>query len=434
LKKIGRKRKSIIMDKPISEKSDSNKSSHYGCIMVVLGCMAISAMIGLVFVLGWPLLRVSQARDWQEVPCTVVSSQVKTHHDSDGTSYSALIVYQYSVHGKTYMASRYRFGIESSGGYKKQSRLVAKYPPGKRVSCYVNPQNPKDAVLRRDFAPDIADIVLWLFLSGISIGVIFAMYYMSKKRKEQQTQAEASAAPCSSLGSGRVQALRSERGQAQPPPQKARSPQKTHKGYVELKPRSSPWAKFLVLFCISIVWYVLFYALMYDFFLDAWKNGIWAMLLAFIPAIIVGVISILLIWGVLHNFLRLFYPSLKLMVLDPIYVGGTIQLQWEVRGGEGSLQRLHIYLEGREEATYTFGTSTCTDKEIFCTIDLCSREEHEMLSGQKTLALPPDIMHSWEAEHNKILWELKAKSKRSWLPEMQEEFAVEILPKERGRE
>ena len=51
------------------------------------------------FVAIRPLQQSLAARQWIQVPCRVLSSEVKSHSDSDGTTYSVEITYAYQVAG-----------------------------------------------------------------------------------------------------------------------------------------------------------------------------------------------------------------------------------------------------------------------------------------------------------------------------------------------
>jgi hypothetical protein len=109
-------------------------------------------------------------------------------------------------------------------------------------------------------------------------------------------------------------------------------------------------------------------------------------------------------------------------------------VQWETSGRVDAIDRLHIYLEGREEATYTRGTTTYTDKETFATIDAAdTTDRRDILAGRARLAVPGDTMHSFEAQHNKIVWSLQVYGDiRRW-PDVKDEFPIVILPPERSR-
>ncbi|MDD5349554.1 MAG: DUF3592 domain-containing protein [Chthoniobacteraceae bacterium] len=105
------------------------------------------------FLAARPFFQSRAARDWVETPCRIVSSEVKSSSDSDGTTYRPEIVYTYKVAGREYRSDRYQFLRLSSSGRADKAAVVARYPRGKAAVCYVNPKAPAEAVLDRRSAP-----------------------------------------------------------------------------------------------------------------------------------------------------------------------------------------------------------------------------------------------------------------------------------------
>jgi len=117
---------------------------------------SVFLLMGSVFTwvfLFRPILKVLDARNWSKTPCTIVSSELQSHSGDDGTTYSVHIVYRYTVNGREHQSDRYEFMGGSSGGHDGKQKVVNRYPPGKQTDCYVNPSDPDDAVLQRDFTP-----------------------------------------------------------------------------------------------------------------------------------------------------------------------------------------------------------------------------------------------------------------------------------------
>jgi len=88
------------------------------------------------------------------VPCTVLSSEVKAHHDPDviNDTYSVSILYGYEFNGHQFQADNYNvegFQNASSIGHDGKQAVVDRFPPGTRTVCYVNPAAPAEAVLNR---------------------------------------------------------------------------------------------------------------------------------------------------------------------------------------------------------------------------------------------------------------------------------------------
>jgi len=146
------------------------------------GCMgaffAVFLLAGLGFSLFFirPAVKVLAARSWQATPCTIVSSQVRSHSGEDSTTYSVDVLYTYTFGGGEYKSNRYQFLGGSSGGYAEKERMVRRLPPLTRTVCYVNPEEPAEAVLNRDFTTDYAfGLVPLLFVAVGLGGVVFAL-------------------------------------------------------------------------------------------------------------------------------------------------------------------------------------------------------------------------------------------------------------------
>jgi hypothetical protein len=92
-----------------------------------------------------------ESKTWPTVGGVIVRSEIEAHDStasSDGSKKSeavqySKIAYQYQVGGQSHKNSRISFS--SSSGNANQ--IVARYPKGKSVQVYYNPDKPKQAVL-----------------------------------------------------------------------------------------------------------------------------------------------------------------------------------------------------------------------------------------------------------------------------------------------
>jgi hypothetical protein len=108
--------------------------------------------------LAWPFsiqpaARLLAARSWPAAPCTVKASRLRSEASRRSISYSPDILYTYTVAGRERESNRYdllgRSGTDVDG---KQAKIVHRYPVGARTVCYVNPKDPDDAVLSKDWS------------------------------------------------------------------------------------------------------------------------------------------------------------------------------------------------------------------------------------------------------------------------------------------
>ncbi|HZZ42360.1 MAG TPA: DUF3592 domain-containing protein [Tepidisphaeraceae bacterium] len=113
--------------------------------------------IGLIlfyFLFLIPTQNVLHARSWLPTPCTILSSTIHTHHDSKSTTYSPEIRYQYQFNHHPYTGARFNFIPDfSTSSYNSVANDLKPFRPRTQTTCYVNPADPADSVLLRNFTP-----------------------------------------------------------------------------------------------------------------------------------------------------------------------------------------------------------------------------------------------------------------------------------------
>jgi len=92
----------------------------------------------------------ASSRTWMTATGLVIKSRVEVS-GGDTASVSPKVVYTYEVDGKLYENSVVRAGdqfmaIRRSGD---AYNIIDRYPEGKTVTVYYNPQNPQDSALER---------------------------------------------------------------------------------------------------------------------------------------------------------------------------------------------------------------------------------------------------------------------------------------------
>lgn len=137
---------------------------------------AVSFLIGLV-IIGWvcySALLSFQSYSWNSARGKVTESRIKRSYSKDSSD-QLIIRYQYQVKGKTHYSDRIHFGDFSMlFGMSKRS-VVKRYPKGKSVDVYYNPDNPKQAVLEQDLKLSAyIGIVVGMFCCGFAFLGLFA--------------------------------------------------------------------------------------------------------------------------------------------------------------------------------------------------------------------------------------------------------------------
>src|SRR5258706_12204589 len=133
-----------MVTQPLSSRRTGSFPS--GCLVAFFFLFFSMGLAFFYFTTLRPAMQSLAARSWQDMTCTVLSSRVGEH----GNTYSVDVVYTYSIDGRAYQSNRYGFLAGSSSGRAGKEEIVARYPSGARVSCWVDPAHPDQAVLNRD--------------------------------------------------------------------------------------------------------------------------------------------------------------------------------------------------------------------------------------------------------------------------------------------
>ena len=129
--------------------------------------------VGVGFsIYGYNVLQNAKASaEWPAAKGIITVSEVTKHESTTGTgtnkrrtvTYHAKIHYKYSANGKSYTSNNVTFGQSTEGA----GEIVNRYPIGKKVKVFYNPQDPKVAVLE----PGVS-MASYLFLG---FGILFTL-------------------------------------------------------------------------------------------------------------------------------------------------------------------------------------------------------------------------------------------------------------------
>jgi len=389
------------------------------------GCMGaffaifLIAGLGFLMVFALPAWNVVASRSWTPVECEILSSSVGNHAGEDGTTYSIDVRYRYVFNGVEYSSDRYEFLGGTSSGYEGKQAVVDEMPEGSSVTCYVDPDDPSEAVIYRGFTWVYLFSLLPLLFIAIGAGGIVWALASHRGAAESKVGGHFGA---TGEGSG---AFREVDSWATPA---------AASGPVELQEPLSPMGKLGCLIGVCIFWNGIVSIFVWTLWSE-WRSGAsfdgW-MAVFLIPFVLVGLTMLV---GIPYQLLALANPRPRLALSRAgVPLGGSAQLDWSFRGSTGRLRDLRIWIEGSEAATYRRGTTTHTDTEVFAEIDVVRIERGRAIAaGSTTLDIPVDTMHSFEAPHNKIVWKLKLTGSIAWWPDVMTEFPFIVDPGE-GRQ
>jgi ribosomal protein L21E len=177
--------------------------------------MLLAPMGLIVFAAIYKYFEVRAASDWPSVPGEVVISapQVRKVKVIDGNREEghyyeernfANVTYQYVIAGQTYRNNRVTIG-EDRGNFEV-AETIARYPVGKPVTVYYNPNRRSEAVLERDIPKGVFGCLVWMVV--ISVIGVFGSAIGFNKLTEIATTRVANAPMVVALGAfGAVMAL-----------------------------------------------------------------------------------------------------------------------------------------------------------------------------------------------------------------------------------
>lgn len=140
-----------------------------GLLLAVLGG-------AFVAILGRGYLKAKETLEWEEVPAVILVSSIKERRigPTVPVEFGHEIIYAYQFDGESYQGER--TGRRENGFYKDASKLgpvIEEYPVGSKVTAFVNPESPGEAVLRHETrAPGYSIWFPGLFVVG-GLGVFF---------------------------------------------------------------------------------------------------------------------------------------------------------------------------------------------------------------------------------------------------------------------
>ena len=362
----------------------------FGLLFVAVGGAAF------VWITLMPSVRLATSMMWTATPCTVVDSTLRSWSTDDGTSYRADVLYEYQAGGRSWRSNRIDFFSILNSGRTRGRSILDEYPDGASATCWVDPRNPSRSVLERRLGPRH-------LLTLIPLLFVLAGWAVTKHGWKK---------------------MRSLQAAEQHPPEDVEAIE----GSLLLEPQVGPVGKlggslFFALFWNGIVSVFVFQAW------KGWQSGSpdWFLTIFLIPFVLVGLFAIGLVG---YSLLAIANPRPRL-TLTPARprLGEELMLEWSFVGRARRLASVRIFLEGREEAIYQRGTDTITEREVFATFDLVNTEnDWEIPRGTAELLIPADTMHSFQADSNKIIWEIKVEGEIENWPDVDENIPIDIRP------
>ncbi len=163
-----------------------------------LGCLILFALpfagggLFVAFLAARSLTGWVEARDWVETPARITHAGLEVHHGDDSTTYEVVARYEYEWNGVRYAGDRvgHYSGADNVGSFHQDAHLeLARHlGSGEPFICFVNPDDPSDAILYRKMRWGLfAFMTLFATLfTGAGVGIVGMAVWSSRNVAQQE--------------------------------------------------------------------------------------------------------------------------------------------------------------------------------------------------------------------------------------------------------
>lgn len=167
------------------------------------GCLILFGLpfAGVGVVMAWLLFSTlvswHSMRSWVETPARIVSADLEADSGDDGTTYRCTAKYTYDYGGRQFTGARVAIGsgADNIGSFQRDAyNELAQYrDSGQDFPCYVNPEEPSQAVLFRQLRVNML-VFYAMFVcafGGVGFGLVFGgIWSLAKSREKDRLRAE----------------------------------------------------------------------------------------------------------------------------------------------------------------------------------------------------------------------------------------------------
>lgn len=429
-------------------RSKSNTAG--GCFLIPFFSIFLFAGLAAGYFLAVkPWYDTTRSQSWDEVPCVIMWTNIRTTNSKGKNSYSPEVRYSYFVDDKEYQSETFWFGSGSTNDRVEIEKAMRPFKAGGEAICYVNPSNPEEAVLLRETGPGF---FLGLFLGGIfalvgSGGVLMGIGMVRAKRKAKRPPV----IPAPGAATG---------GAPELPERSALFGDDTYRedrdrGIRSIAPTSG--VKYTTPTCLPPARTGPDEPLVLEqtvsrglkaigmVFLALFWNGITGTATYFaakdfsiIPLLFTSIfllIGVLILLGAIHSVLQLLNPRI-IAVCSHTYLqpGTEFEISWLQKGNPKRIRKLAITLEGKEQVTFRQGTKTRTETSVFFSERVVeTTDPSEIASGFRDCQIPENAMHTFDGVSNKIIWTVQVHGDIPFWPDILDDFTVIVYPPTKER-
>jgi hypothetical protein len=330
-----------------------------GC-MIPLG-LGFLVMGGVWLWLGvlQPWIQSIDSSSWVATPCRIVKCEVVKEKDQKIQAHLE-IHYTYEYAGRQYKSSRFDFHPDST-----PLAVASEYPVGAHATCWVDPETPAEAALRRQWSPGFCLFVLIPFglipaLVGVwLISTGFRPWWPHHPTKSQQTRL--------------------------------------------ISPQRKSLAEFLMSIVVCMFWNGVLIAFTMKWIEQIRDQGLqWGDCLAIFLVLFFGLIGLGIVMWVIGTCRDLVRSCVKILIEN----GAIVQTGQPLRlRCIGVKQPLRLELICRETANWS-GRGSKTYEDDVMSIAVGELQD----DGELRFEVPEDLMPSFKSQCHRIEWRLRLRS------------------------
>jgi hypothetical protein len=385
-----------------------------------------------------PMLLLRESKTWSAIPCVIQEASVEEHtikdnnnnngrrnRNRDSKGYSPKVRFEYVVNEQAYSSDRFWFDQTLFNTKEEAQAKIQPFAVGGESVCYVNPKNANEVVLVRE-GQMTSNIVIGSFI-GIfvlftGIGSLASFWFLIRpKPPASPSQAVRTSRNMASMGStaalnGNVRYDHN----SNVCPIESDAPDEP----LVLKQEYSRTAVAIGGWFFAVLWNGFIWGFLC---LVLQKDGPW------FPLIILGVFALIglaILWYAISKTLQIWNPVTTVICSQRnLYPGSEFEVSWLHQGNTARIEKFTISLESDESVTYRQGTSTRTEtKRLYEKVIVESTEQTEISQGFMLVEIPPDSMHTFLANRNKIKWQIRVRGTIQFWPDIDDTYEITVYP------
>lgn len=173
-------------------KSTASKSSSIGCL-ILFGFPFAAVGVVMTALLLWNVHDYIAMKSWVETPAQILQLELISHRGDDSTTHTIAADYSYTFNGESYGNDRVAIatGSDNVGTFwQKLHRQLDQARDTNSAVCFVNPNQPEQAILNRSFRWEMLLFkgMFGVVFGGAGFGIMFGslIYRRRQKRREER--------------------------------------------------------------------------------------------------------------------------------------------------------------------------------------------------------------------------------------------------------